>query len=234
MKAFLLAAGLGNRLRPITDRIPKCMVPICGKPLLELWLDLLGRHDVEEVLVNTHYLPRKVQEFSKRWDRKPVLRLSHEKELYGSAGTLRRNWDFVAGEESFLVCYADNLTDIDLGKLIDAHHRHRGLVTMALFRADRPTECGIVELSESGVVLSFEEKPSAPKSCLANAGIYVMRQTIHPHLPLKTPSDIGFDLLPECVGEAYGWIWEGLLIDVGSPASYDRAKQVWSRRDRIA
>jgi mannose-1-phosphate guanylyltransferase len=230
MKAFLLAAGLGTRLRPITNQIPKCMVPIGAKPLLQIWLELLGDYGVEEVLINTHYLPKCVQAFALGWLGTPKLRLSHEETLLGSAGTIESKWDFVSDSESFLVCYSDNLTDIDLGKLIQFHQSHSGLVSLSLFRSGMPRECGIVEIDKKGLVLSFEEKPDVPKSFLANGGIYVMRSGIRSRLPHKKPSDIGYDLLPNCLGEMYGWLWKGLLMDIGNLEAYGRAQLAWGTR----
>jgi len=232
VRAFLLAAGLGMRLRPITTQMPKCLVPIGTEPLLQIWLKLLGQYGVDEVLINTHHLAQTVEEFASTWRGTPKLHLSHEEVLLGSAGTLEKNWEFVSSEESFLVCYADNLTDIDLGKLIQFHQGHHGLATMALFRSERPKECGIVETDESGLILGFEEKPLIPKSTLSNAGIYVMRAGIHSLLPQTKPADIGFDLLPKCLGNLYGWLWEGLLIDIGNPNSYAQAQQKGGRHSR--
>ncbi len=158
MKAFLLAAGEGTRLKPLTNHVPKCLVPIGGRPLLEIWLERLAQHGVGEVLVNTHHLASNVWDFAERWTGLPKIRLTFEPELLGSAGTLRWNRDFVAGEEDFLVCYADNLTDIDIGRLVGFHRSRRALITMALFRSIRPAECGIVELDDAGRVTGYEEK----------------------------------------------------------------------------
>ncbi len=227
MKAFLLAAGLGSRLRPITDRIPKCLVPIGGQPLLQVWLGLLAKHGVREVLINTHHLAEQVHVFASGWFGNPKVRLSHEEVLLGSAGTLARNWDFIAEEESFLVCYADNLTNMNLTELVQFHQKHRGLISLALFPSTRPQECGVAEMDRSALITSFEEKPTAPKSSLANAGVYVMRAGVRSHLPLSKPADIGFDLLPRCLGQMYGWLWPGLLIDIGNPRAYARAQELW-------
>jgi mannose-1-phosphate guanylyltransferase len=235
MKAFLLAAGLGARLRPLTDQIPKCLVPINGKPLLQIWLDLLGRHGVKEVLVNTHHLPERVIQFtSSLSSRKPKLWLTYEASLLGSAGTLAENWDFIKDEESFLVCYADNLTDINLEHLIQFHESHHGVLTMALFHSEKPTECGIAQLDNGRQILSFEEKPTHPKSSLANAGIYIMRRTIRSRITNKRPADIGFDLLPACLGDTFGWLCEGTLIDIGTPQAYASAQDIWQKSSAAA
>ncbi len=230
MKAFLLAAGLGTRLRPITDIVPKCLVPVCGKPLMAIWLELLGRHGVHEVLINTHYLAAQVGRFLERWCGPPQVRIVHEGVLLGSAGTIARNWDFVAAEDDFLVCYADNLTDIDLSRLLLSHRRQPCLGTMALFRSDRPRECGIAELDGRGVLVGFEEKPRAPRTDYANAGVYVFSPAIRSLLPASAPSDIAKDLVPACLGRLRGWLWDGLLIDIGSPEAYERAQAGWASK----
>jgi mannose-1-phosphate guanylyltransferase len=233
MKAFLLAAGLGTRLRPYTDSVPKCMIPFSGTPLLQIWLELLGRHGVTDVLVNTHYLPEPVREFAREWRGAARLHLIHEPELLGSAGTLVRNWEFARGEESVLVCNADNLTDIDVSALGAFHRRHTGALTLALFRPANPEECGVVELNADGKIASFEEKPAKPRSPLANGGIYLMRTAaVEPRLPASLPADIGRHLLPACLDSMYGWEWPGMLIDIGSPELYHRGQEAWASRPR--
>lgn len=109
MKAFLLAAGYGTRLKPFTDTVPKCMMPICGKPLLSWWMELFEKHSVTEVLVNTHYLPDAVREFVQIYNAKNTgVRLieAYEKELLGSGGTILANKGFVESESDFfsLLC----------------------------------------------------------------------------------------------------------------------------------
>ena len=232
MKAFLLAAGLGTRLRPYTDTLPKCLVPFSGKPLLEIWLELLGKHGVTDVLVNTHHLPGPVRDFAAGWHGSARLHLVHEAELLGSAGTLARNWDFARGEESVLVCNADNLTDLDIGALGRFHAGHDGAISLALFRPANPRECGIVELGPAGRIVTFEEKPAQPRSPLANGGIYVMRTAaVEPRLPRgPAPVDIGRHLLPACLDSMCGWEWPGLLIDIGSPELYHRAQALWENK----
>src|SRR5947209_4674938 len=132
MKAIILAAGLGTRLRPITDTTPKCLVPIDGVPLLELWLRECERAGVEAALVNTHHLAGCVREFIAGRRGIPVT-VTHEPTLLGSAGTIAANWNFIEGEKSFLVVYADNLTTFSLAELIDFHARHDRIASVALF-----------------------------------------------------------------------------------------------------
>lgn len=230
MKAFLLAAGLGTRLRPLTDHTPKCLLRIDGVPLLDIWLDALGRIGVSEVLVNTHHLADQVHNHVTARPAPPAVRLIEEPELLGSAGTLRANRDFVADEEMFLTVNADNLTDFDLGVLVDAHRAGGAIATLSLFHAARPSECGIVEVN-NGVVVGYVEKPTDPSSDLANAGIYAFHPSVLDEIAGPTPKDIGYDLLPLLVGRARAVNLEGCyFVDIGTPAALRRAADEWEGR----
>ena len=197
MKAFLLAAGYGVRLRPITDTIPKCMVPIHGQPLLGWWFWLLRRHGVTEVLVNTHYLPEPVREYIQVYNSFGTgltAYEAYEPVLLGSGGTIRANRDFVSGEKDFLICYADNLTDVDLTAFANAHRRYNCPLTMALFHTNMPKMCGIAEMDSHGCIVAFTEKPEEPKSNLANAGMYMTDGRIFNYLEQDRPVlDFGKD-----------------------------------------
>ena len=211
MKAFLLAAGVGSRLRPITDTIPKCMVPIGGQPLLDIWLDAFDRAGVDEVLVNLHHLPDVVRHHLEARAGTPAVRTFFEPELLGSAGTLAANRAWVDGEEMFLACYADNLTDFDLRSLVQAHREHGGIATLTVFHSERPSAGGVVELDAAGTVVGFEEKPSQPVSDLVNAGMYAFHPGVLDEIGGPPPRDIGYDLLPRLVGRAQGRTGGGLL-----------------------
>lgn len=231
MRAFLLAAGYGTRLKPITETVPKCLVEIEGIPLLTWWLRLLKEYGIEEVLINTHYLADQVDKFVENFniENGKFVRTSYEKILLGSSGTVRANKNFVENEEDFLVCYADNLTNINIRRLIDFHNSHSGILTMALHRASVPEDCGIVELGEGGIINKFEEKPINPKSNLANAGVYVVKKDIFRYLPESMPSDFGKDILPLLHKKMYGYETEDYIIDIGSLENYCRAKKEWKK-----
>jgi dTDP-glucose pyrophosphorylase len=227
VKAFLLAAGLGTRLRPLTDTVPKCLVPIAGRPLLSYWMTLLARHGFDEVRINVHHLPGPVRAFARECTH-PRLTVFEEPVLLGSAGTIRANREWATDGGPFLVAYADDLTNADLSALMAVHERRRPLLTMGLFRSDEPSRCGIAELhgdESDAAILSFEEKPARPKSNLANAGIYVTDERIMDHIPDAVPADFGHDVLPGLVGQMRGHLLRGRLIDVGTWASYERAQR---------
>jgi mannose-1-phosphate guanylyltransferase len=233
VKAFLLAAGMGSRLRPITDTVPKCMVPIDGTPMLDIWLDSLDRAGVDEVLVNLHHLPDVVRLHVATRARPPTVRTFLEPELLGSAGTLAANRNWVGAEEMFLACYADNLTDFDLRSLIQAHRERGALATLTVFRSERPSAGGVVELDRSGTMIGFVEKPSNPVSDLVNAGMYAFHPAVLDEIG-GPPLDIGYDLLPRLVGRASAIPVEGYLRDVGTIEAYRRAQQEWPARAQRA
>jgi mannose-1-phosphate guanylyltransferase len=230
MKAFLLAAGLGTRLRPITDSRPKCMVEIDGQPLLDIWLDALHAAGIGEVLINLHYLPDVVQGHLAERCRPPVVRTFFEAELLGSAGTLTANREWVAGEELFLACYADNLTDFRLETLIDAHRAHRTVATLAVFHSENPSAGGVVEVDGAGLVTGFSEKPERPVSDLVNAGMYAFNPSVLDGIDITPPRDIGYDLLPRLVGRAGVVAVDGYFRDIGTADAYQRARREWPAR----
>jgi mannose-1-phosphate guanylyltransferase len=230
MKAFLLAAGLGTRLRPITDTKPKCMLTIDGRPMLDIWLDAFHKAGVAEVLVNLHHLPEVVRSHVAARTGPPEVRMSYEPSLLGSAGTLLANRHWLDGNESFLVCYADNLTDFDLCSLAETHRRHHGIATLTVFHSDQPSAGGVVELDESGTMIGFVEKPSKPASDLTNAGMYAFDPSVLDEIDGMPPKDIGYHLLPRLVGRARAITVEGYFRDVGTPDAYRRAIQEWPVR----
>ena len=230
MKAFLLAAGLGTRLRPITETTPKCMINIGGQPLLDIWLDTFDRAGVDEVLVNTHHLPEVVKRHLENRVAPPDVRTVFEPQLLGSAGTLMANRNWVDGEDLFLACYADNLTDFDLRSLVDFHRDGDAIATLAVFHTDRPSACGIVDVDTKNRVVGFVEKPIEPKSDLANAGMYVFHPSVLDEVNGGPPKDIGYDLLPKLVGRARALPVEGYLRDIGTPEAYQLAQRDWRPR----
>ncbi len=231
MKAYLLAAGFGSRLRPITDTIPKCLVEIGGHPMLDWWAKLLRENGVTEILVNTHYLHEQVHNYIETFNNKSsdiVFKELYEEELLGSGGTVCANQGFIAEDTDFLICYADNLCNVNLRELIAFHRQKQGILTMALFRTNHPKQCGIAELDEQSRIIEFIEKPENPKSNLANAGIYVANRKIFDYFPQKDFIDFGKDVLPILIGKMYGWETKDYLIDIGTMDNYEKAKKEWN------
>lgn len=230
MKAFLLAAGLGTRLKPLTLSTPKCLIPILNKPLLAWWIDLFIQHNIKEVLINLHHLPEQVKEFLIENNRGIKFFFFEEERLLGSGGSLRENKWFVKNENEFFIFYADNLTNYDFTEFLSFHRNHYKPFSMALFRTETPHSKGISELNKDDTIINFVEKPSNPVSNLANAGMYIASPELLDLIPEKEIADIGFDLLPKLVGKMKGWIPEkGYLRDIGTHEDLKIAQIEWSK-----
>jgi mannose-1-phosphate guanylyltransferase len=228
MKAVLLAAGLGTRLRPLTDATPKCLVRIGDRTLLDIWLESLGELGVDEVLVNTHHLAGQVAAHIASRVAGPPVRLLHEETLRGSAGTLRAAREVLADGPTFLAVNADNLTDYDLALLVTAHLEGDAPATLTAFHAPRPSQCGILEVDHDGRLTGFEEKPVLPRSDLANAGLYVFDREVLDLIDRPEPCDIGTHLLPRLVGRARViGIGDAYLRDIGTLEALAEARSTW-------
>ena len=229
MKALLLAAGLGTRLRPITNTIPKCLVPINGKPLLEYWLENLVRIGITEFLINTHYFSEQVVEFIKNSTYNSMVTVIYEKELLNTAGTILANKDFFkSNDEPFMVIHADNLCFCDFQAFVDSHKKRvkKTELTMMLFKTDAPSSCGIVELDENNIVQKFHEKVQNPPSNLANAAVYICEPSIFNFLESLNKKEIDFslDVLPKYMGKINTYLNNIYLRDIGTIESYGLAQ----------
>jgi mannose-1-phosphate guanylyltransferase len=227
MRALLLAAGLGTRLRPLTDRIPKCLVPVCGKPLLAYWLDLLLPGGVEKVLINTHYLPDAVGRFIADSPWRDRVTLVHEDKLLGTGGTVLKNRAFFR-DEAFLVAHADNLTRFDVGAFIRRHEaRPTGaMITMMTFRTDAPETCGIVEEDALGIVTAFHEKVPNPPGDHANAAVYVFEPGVVSFLESlhKEVIDLSTEVIPHFLGKICTYRNDVYHRDIGTLDSLSKAE----------
>ena len=210
--------------------MPKCMVTIDEQPLLDIWFDALNRAGVDEVLVNLHYLPEVVRRHVAARTGPPAVRLVFEPELLGSAGTLLANRQWIADEEFFLACNADNLTDFELGDLIDAHRTGDALATLTAFHSEAPSAGGVIEVDETGLMTNFTEKPPRPASDLVNAGMYAFSPAVLGEIRQVSPADIGYHLLPALVNQARVVPVEGYFRDIGTPEAYYRARKEWPVR----
>jgi mannose-1-phosphate guanylyltransferase len=228
MKVILLAAGLGTRLRPLTDNTPKCLVPINGKPLLEYWLDMLTKAGVKDILVNLHYLPEKVREYINRSQYKDLVKTVYEEVLLGTGGTLVNNKSFICKDEIMLV-HADNLSLFDVKEFITAHENRPidTKITMMSFITDAPETCGILKLDEKGRVLEFFEKVKNPPGNIANGAVYILENSVMDYLISfnKEIIDFSTEVIPSYIGKIYTYLNAVYHRDIGNMQSYTLAEQ---------
>jgi mannose-1-phosphate guanylyltransferase len=227
LRALLLAAGLGTRLRPLTDNLPKCLVPIRGRPLLAHWLDLLLPNGVDEVLVNTHYLPAQVEAFRNASPWRDRITLVHEPDLLGTGGTILANRSFF-GRQAFFAAHADNLSRFSVTGFLAAHaNRPRAaLMTMMTFDTDVPSTCGIVETDREGLVARFHEKVKNPPGNRANGAVYILEPEIVDFIAAlgKPFVDLSTEVIPRFLGRIAVFHNADYHRDIGSPESLRRAE----------
>ncbi|MES2686064.1 MAG: nucleotidyltransferase family protein [Pseudomonadota bacterium] len=225
MKTLLLAAGLGTRLRPLTETTPKCLVPIKGQPLLDIWLNRLTAAGLGPFLINTHYLSSQIESYVEACAYKEAITLVHEPVLLGTAGTLIKNLAFFQGEDGLLI-HADNYCLQDFKAFLQAHERRPAhcVMTMMTFRTDNPTSCGIVEIDANNVVTGFHEKVLHPPGNLASGAIYVLSAELQKTLEttLKTVSDFSTEVIGKYLGRIYTFETHQPLVDIGTAESYAR------------
>ena len=235
MRALLLAAGIGSRLRPLTNTTPKCLVRVHDRPLLDYWLDLVFEGGVERALLNTHWLAEQVQAHvaQSRW--RDRIDLVHEDELLGTGGTVLANRAWFA-DQPFLVAHADNLTDFDVEGLLAAHrNRPSGcIMTMLAFRTDDPSSCGILELDQQNRVLAFHEKVKNPPGNLANGAVYVFEPAVIDDIAAlgKSVVDLSTEVIPNYLGRILCVETSGYHRDIGNPESLRRAHLEFNLRPR--
>jgi NDP-sugar pyrophosphorylase family protein len=222
VKALILAAGEGQRLRPFTESCPKPLLPLGDASLIEHSVSLLRRHGVEEIAVNLHHLPDAIPARLG-----PEITYSYEERLLGSAGAAKRLAGFL--DERFFVIYGDVLTDADLTALAERHAESGAVVTLLLFEADDPSRCGIVELDEDDRIVRFVEKPrpGEAEGNLANAGVYVLEPRALEILEDGATADFGRDVFPRLLerGEHLCGVQSGAyVLDIGSQERYAQAQ----------
>jgi mannose-1-phosphate guanylyltransferase len=227
LKAFLLAAGHGSRLRPLTNRIPKCLVPIRGVPLLQIWLQLCARFGISDILINVHTHVDMVREFIRKHPNGGRIKLAEEPELLGSAGTLLANREWVASEPLFWVFYADVLTRANLAAMLRMHQSRKPAATLGVYRVPDPSRCGIVTVAEDMTIQGFVEKPRDPPSNLAFAGLLIGTEELLEIIPRRQPVDMGFDVLPQLVDRMLAYPVSDYLIDIGTIENYQKAQATW-------
>jgi NDP-sugar pyrophosphorylase family protein len=228
MKAMVLAAGEGTRLRPLTLALPKPMIPIANTPLLVRTLRLLAQQGFTEIALNLYHRPEAIRQALGNGESLGVhLHYSDETTLMGTAGGVKRMEPFL--DETFLILYGDNLYHADFAPLIAFHRRRKAIATIATFTAPNPSACGLVITESDGRVTRFQEKPPADEvfTDQANAGVYILEPEIFYYIPANTVYDFGKDVFPALLADnpnaMYALPLNGYLQDTGTLSAYRQA-----------
>jgi len=225
VRALLLAAGLGTRLRPLTDTTPKCLVPIKGKPLLDIWCEALLAAGVTKLLINLHYKSEQVQQHLESSKFSELVETIFEPSLLGTAGTLLANRKFFDNQDGILL-HADNYCETNISELISAHESRPSNcdLTMLAFRTSTPETCGILEVSKNQILQKMYEKSSDDHGNLANAAFYILSKKLIGEL--RDESDFSNEVIPKYFGKTLVVETSETFIDIGTPESYAHAQKV--------
>jgi NDP-sugar pyrophosphorylase family protein len=228
MKAMILAAGEGTRLRPLTLALPKPMVPLANTPLLVRTIRLLAAQGVKEIAINLYHRPDAIRQALGDGSAFGVrLHYSDEPTLLGTAGGVKKMARFL--DETFLVLYGDNLYHADFSPLKAFHRERNAVATLATFEAANPSACGLIAIDAAGRVVRFQEKPPPEQvfTNQANAGVYVLEPEILERIPDGVPYDFGRDVFPTLLAARPGAIVArslgGYLQDTGTVSAYRQA-----------
>ena len=245
MKALILAAGQGTRLKRLTQTRPKPMLPIGGKPLLQHTIEWLKAHRVVDIAINVHHHPQTITEYFGDGSTFGVsIVYSHEETLLGTAGAAKRLAAFL--DENFVVIYGDVFTTLDLTHFIQFHNcestqtNRATVMTLALYHVSNPTQCGIVGLDSEGHVTRFVEKPLPDQvfSELAFSGVMICQPEILDYIPVGSVFDFGHDLIPTLLTHNLPMRAEAIainesVIDIGTLPGYLNALRYFYRSVRI-
>ena len=227
-KALILAGGMGTRLRPITNEIPKQLMPIHGKTILEHVLDLFKKHGIKNIILAIGYKGDKIREYFGDGKRFNVnITYVQENAPLGTAGPIRSAKELI--DSTFIVCNADELKDLDLIDMYLSHKENKATATIALTTVEDPSNYGVARL-QGNRILEFVEKPKKDKapSNLINSGLYIFEPEIIKYIS-EGRSMLEKDVFPKLAkdGKLFGYPFSGQWFDTGTMERYDRAMKKW-------
>lgn len=229
MKAFVMCAGAGTRLRPLTYAVPKPMITVANKPVLENTIELLKRHGIKDIVVNLHAHPDIIKNYFDNGKKCGVkLTYSFEPQLLGTAGGIRKMQEHF--HDTFVVMSGDGLVDIDLREVVRFHKAKKALATIVLKPLDVRFEYGVVFSDSRNRITKFVEKPSWKDAfeSRVNTGIYILEPKIFSYISEQEPCDFGNDIWPMLVRKkapVYAFETKGYWCDIGNLTEYRRAQR---------
>ncbi len=230
MKAVILCAGEGTRLRSLTNELPKVMLPIAGKPILQHHIEYYKRYSITDIYINLHHLPGKIVSYFKEGGDFGVdITYSYEKKLLGTAGALNGFRQELESGGAFFVHYGDVLSEVDLEKMLAYHGERESVATLAIHPSSHPQDSDIVTMNEGGRITRLYHKPGTlDHGNLGNGALYLLEPKILQYLPQEGEHDFIRDVFPRMLeaGEPlYGYSTDEFLKDMGTPKRYQEVKR---------
>lgn len=233
-KVLILAGGEGVKFRPFSYEMPKALIPIKEKPLLEYTLENLKKYNFSEIIISIGHLGRKIKEYFKDGKRfgLNISYLVQERKIPGTAQPVRQA-EPILKNETFVLIYGDVLAEIDYQDFLNFHHSHKGIVTMALTSVDQPADWGVAEM-RGNLIINFLEKPKEEKfrSHLVNAGIFICQPEIFKYIK-KTSQRLEKDIFPILAREKklFGYPFEGDWYDISTPEVYEEVLKKFNKKE---
>lgn len=221
--ALILCGGLGKRLRSVDDQTPKVMMPVEGRPFLDLIIDHLKAGGIERVVLCTGYKAHIVEDYYRRNDRGIVIDFSREEELLGTGGAVKSAREIVR-TNPFIVLNGDSLCPIDLKGLVDFHQRCQGVATLGISKVPENKDYGGISIDEDSRIIAFDEKTEA-RSSYVNTGVYCFDRRIFELMPERDNFMFEYDVFPQLIGRGiYGYKTQQGFHDIGTPDRYKQAR----------
>lgn len=222
MQALILSAGEGKRLRPMTNALPKVMIDVLGKPLLEHHILLLKQYGVRDIFINLFYMPEKITDYFGNGKKFGVnITYSRESKLLGSAGALHNFKKKL--RDDFFVLYGDVFMKVDLKKMFAFHQQQKSLFTIAVHPSTHPKDSDLIEVNKEKKIISWIKTPHKLTSGLNSAGLYIINSQVLKFLPVKVPFDFAHDFIPQLIKKIplFAYSTYELMMDIGTIDRYN-------------
>lgn len=237
MQALILSAGVGKRLKPFTNSLPKVMVPIGSRPLLEHHLEQFKKHGIRDFLINLHHLPEKITEYfgdGSKWGVKIIYK--YEPEILGTAGGIKNFEEEI--KDDFFVIYGDIFSLVDYSKMVQVFDKKTDAIGMELVGdTDHPFDSDLAEIDENLRFLKIYQKPhrELPKNYKSMRGIYIFNKKILNYIPARKYYEIDHHLLPDILKKDekfYGYRTSDFLKDIGTPERYRQVEDFLAKQKK--
>jgi mannose-1-phosphate guanylyltransferase len=229
MQALILAAGRGKRMRPLTDKIPKVMLPVGRKPFLAYLIEYLKKQGINEFILAVCWKKEKIKNYfgdGKKFGVEIVY--SEEKKLSDTAGAIK-NAENLIKNKNIIILNGDSFVDIDIKKMLKFHKEKKSPITMAVYKTKNPGRYGEVIIDENDIVVRFKEKAKTKRENFINAGVYIFQKKILKNFPKNKKLSLEKDIFPNLAGKIAAFKTKGYFIDIGTQEDYKKLKKEFKK-----
>lgn len=227
MQALILSAGEGKRLRPMTNALPKVMIDVFGKPLLEHHMLLLKQYGVRDIFINLFYMPEKIIDYFDNGKKFGVnITYSRESKLLGSAGALHNFKKKL--RDDFFVLYGDVFMKVDLKKMFAFHQQQKSLFTIVVHPSTHPKDSDLIKINKKKNITSWIKAPHKLNRGLNSSGLYIINSQVLKFLPVKVPFDFAHDFIPQLIKKIplFAYNTHELMMDIGTIDRYNNLLRI--------